>query len=196
MYFENKPVGRYRYAFSKIYFAAISAFVCGCVCVKNLWNHFMFEKDFDWTGGVSTKHCTHHLYQHVFCNAVTLHSFHKNLQVSLLVNKFCKFWDIYLGHSHNFHTKDVTWKSKNLTSKCIFQNYSQFLDIFTQLILKTTVNLLFQVYNLTKTDLTVAASVSMFVMLSFSVKGIFLLVNSADQFSFILILKTWLNGPE
>ena len=54
--------------------------------------------------------------------------------MSLLVNEFGLFQAIYLGHfSHDFHARGVTLKGKVLATKCIFQNYSQFLDIFTWL---------------------------------------------------------------
>ena len=43
---------------------------------------------------------------------------------------------------HNFHAQGVTLKSKVLATKYIFQNYSQLLDIFTMLILKTAKKLI------------------------------------------------------
>ena len=62
----------------------------------------------------------------------------------LLVNEFGLFQAVYLGHFlHDFHPQGVTLKDKVLANKkCIFQNYSQLLDIFTRLILKTTEKLI------------------------------------------------------
>ena len=70
---------------------------------------------------------------------VVLHTVHRNLQK-------CNFWyalgvfpAFYRGHfSHDFCAQDVSLKSKALATKCIFQNYSQLLDICTRLVFKTT----------------------------------------------------------
>ena len=57
----------------------------------------------------------------------------------LLVNTFSMFRALYHGHfSHDFHAQGVTLKSKALATKCLFQIYSQLLDICTRLVLKTT----------------------------------------------------------
>ena len=75
------------------------------------------------------------------CDSVTAqyHTVHSNFQkVQLQVNKFFVFRAIYLCHFlQDFHAQDVTLKGKALATKCIFQNYSQLLDNFTQLVLKT-----------------------------------------------------------
>ena len=61
------------------------------------------------------------------------------------------FQAIYLGHFlHRVHTQCVTLKGKALATKCIFQNYSQLLDTFTWLVLKTAEEFLCQVYISTK----------------------------------------------
>ena len=57
---------------------------------------------------------------------------------ALLVNAFGVFRALYRGHfSHDFRPQGVTLKNKALTTKCIFQNYSQLLNICTRLVLKT-----------------------------------------------------------
>ena len=54
------------------------------------------------------------------------------------MNEFCLFRAFYRRHFlHDFHTWGVTFKGKALATKCIFQNYSQLLDICTRLVLKT-----------------------------------------------------------
>ena len=55
------------------------------------------------------------------------------------MNEFCLFRAFYRCHFlHDFHIWGVTFKGKGLATKCIFQNYSQLLDICTRLVLKTT----------------------------------------------------------
>ena len=59
--------------------------------------------------------------------------------MQVLVNEFCLFRAFYCCHFlHDFHTSGVTFKGKALVTKCIFQNYSQLLDICTRLVLKTS----------------------------------------------------------
>ena len=54
------------------------------------------------------------------------------------MNTFGVFRAFYRGHfSHDFRAQGVTLKSKALTTKCIFQIYSQLLDIWARLVLKT-----------------------------------------------------------
>ena len=44
------------------------------------------------------------------------------------------FQAVYLGHFLlNFQAKDFIWKGKALATKCVFQNYSQMLNIYTLL---------------------------------------------------------------
>ena len=58
-------------------------------------------------------------------------------KVQVLVNEFCLFGAFHHCQIlHDFHIWGVTFKSKALATKCIFQNYSQ-LDIYTRLVLKT-----------------------------------------------------------
>ena len=70
---------------------------------------------------------------------VVLHSVHRNFQkVQLLGNAFGVFREFHRGHfSPDFRAQGATLKSKALATKCIFQIYSQLLDICTQLVLKT-----------------------------------------------------------
>ena len=70
---------------------------------------------------------------------VVLNTVHRNFQkVQLLVNTFGVFREFYRGHfSHDFHAQGFTLKSKALATKCVFQIYSQSLDICTRLVLKT-----------------------------------------------------------
>ena len=70
---------------------------------------------------------------------VVMHTVHKNFQMwKLLVNVFGVFRAFYRDHfSHDFRAQGVTVKSKASATKCIFQNCSQLLDIYTQLVLKT-----------------------------------------------------------
>ena len=72
-------------------------------------------------------------------HCLVLHTVHRNFQkVQLLVNAFRVFREFYRGHSsHDFRAQGVTLKSKALATKCIFQIYSQSLDICTRLVLKT-----------------------------------------------------------
>ena len=57
--------------------------------------------------------------------------------------KFCLFRAFYRCHFlHNIHTWDVTFKGKALAAKCIFQNYSQLLDVCTRQVLKTAEELI------------------------------------------------------
>ena len=59
--------------------------------------------------------------------------------MQLLVNAFGVFRAFYRGHfSHDFREQGVTLKSRALATKRVFQIYSQLLDIFTRLVLKTT----------------------------------------------------------
>ena len=78
---------------------------------------------------------------------VVLHTVHRNFQkVQLLVNAFGVFREFYRGHfSPDFRAQGVTLKSKALAAKCIFQIYSQLLDIFTQLVLKTADELILRI---------------------------------------------------
>ena len=63
--------------------------------------------------------------------------------MQVLVNEFCLFQALYRCHFlHDFHTWGVTFKGKALATKCIFQNYSQLLDICTRLVLKTAKELI------------------------------------------------------
>ena len=89
------------------------------------------------TTSVTHKRCVHHSCYHGFhiaqcCTALCLLEFS---EVQLLVNAFGMFQAFYCGNfSHDFRTQGVTLKSKALATNCIFQNYSQLLDIY---ILKT-----------------------------------------------------------
>ena len=92
---------------------------------------------------VSARHkgCAHHPC-HLFIDStvlcVVLHTVHGISKVQLLLNAFGVFRAFYRGHfSHDLCAQDVTLKSKALATKCIFQNYSQLLDICTLLIFKT-----------------------------------------------------------
>ena len=63
--------------------------------------------------------------------------------MQVFVNKFCLFRAFYRCHFlHDFLTWGVTFKDKALATKCIFQNYSQLLDICTRLVLKTAEELI------------------------------------------------------
>ena len=54
------------------------------------------------------------------------------------MNDFGMCQAFYLGHFlYDFHAQGVTLKGKALATRCLFPNYSQLLDIFTQLLLKT-----------------------------------------------------------
>ena len=78
-------------------------------------------------------------YWYCLCDNVTVQCPQECSKVPLLVNDFGLFQAIYLDHFlHDFHVQGVTLKGKVLATKCVFQNFSQLLDIFTQLILKTT----------------------------------------------------------
>ena len=58
--------------------------------------------------------------------------------MQLLLNAFGVFRAFYRGHFlHDFRAQGVTLKSKALATKCIFQIYSQLLDVCTRLVLKT-----------------------------------------------------------
>ena len=56
--------------------------------------------------------------------------FDGNLHVSGSLSNLSHF-------SHNFQAKDFRWKGKALATKYVFQNYSQVLDIWTGLDVKT-----------------------------------------------------------
>ena len=95
---------------------------------------------------VSATHkcCAHHPCFHCFHSAllyVVLHTVHRNFQK-------CNFWwmhsifgvfrAFYPGHfSYDFRAQGVTLKSKASATKCVFQIYSQLLDICTRLVLKS-----------------------------------------------------------
>ena len=84
---------------------------------------------------------------HCWRDSVTVqyHTAHGNFQkVQLQVNEICVFRAIYIGHSlHDFHAQGITFKGKALATKSIFQNYSQLLDTFTRLVLKTAEDFFF-----------------------------------------------------
>ena len=77
--------------------------------------------------------------------------------MQLLVNTFAVFRAFYRGHFlHNFYAQDVTLKSKALATKCIFQNYSQLLNICTLLVFKSAKELFVpSVFGLGKVDMLV-----------------------------------------
>ena len=59
------------------------------------------------------------------------------------MNEFCLFRAFFRCHFlYDFHTWGVTFKGKAMATKCIFQNYSQLLDICTWLVLKTAEELI------------------------------------------------------
>ena len=59
--------------------------------------------------------------------------------MQVLVNKLiCLYFGLSIdAKSYTISTRGVTFKGKALATKCIFQNYSQLLDICTLLVLKT-----------------------------------------------------------
>ena len=82
--------------------------------------------------------CWFNEYVHVRVVVLQCSTYRILYKVQVLVNEFCLFWAFYRCHFlHDFHTWGVTFKGKALATKCLFQNYSQLLDICTRLVLKT-----------------------------------------------------------
>ena len=82
--------------------------------------------------------CWFNEYVHVHVVVLQRSAYRILYKVQVLVNEFCLFWAFYRCHFlHDFHTWGVTFKGKALATKCLFQNYSQLLDICTRLVLKT-----------------------------------------------------------
>ena len=75
------------------------------------------------------------------CDSVTAqcHTVHRNFKKSATLGKqiFPVSGYLTLLFRTDFHAQDVTLKGKALATKCIFQYYSQLLDNFTWLVLKT-----------------------------------------------------------
>ena len=89
--------------------------------------------------------CHHWLHSALCCTAHFPQEFSK---LEPLVNAFGVFRAFYRGHfSHNFRVQGVTLKGKAVATKCLFQIYSQLLDICSRLVLKTAEELIGAVAN-------------------------------------------------